>query len=43
MSEGANEVYVRCDTPESAQSFIQKSNKERNMIILKSELIIFFN
>nr|XP_050865493.1 la-related protein 7 [Vespula vulgaris]XP_050865503.1 la-related protein 7 [Vespula vulgaris] len=37
VSESANEVYVRCDTPESAQSFIQKSNKEKNMIILKDE------
>ncbi|XP_043505178.1 la-related protein 7-like isoform X2 [Polistes fuscatus] len=37
VSEGASEVYVRCDTPESAQSFVQKSNKENNMVILKDE------
>ncbi|XP_047368970.1 la-related protein 7 [Vespa velutina] len=37
VSESANEVYVRCDTSESAQFFIQKSNKEKNMIILKDE------
>lgn len=37
VSEGASEVYVRCDTPESAQSFIKKSNKDQNMKILKDE------
>ncbi|XP_046838555.1 la-related protein 7 [Vespa crabro] len=37
VSESANEVYVRCDTSESAQFFIQKSNKEKNMVILKDE------
>ncbi|XP_015184861.1 PREDICTED: la-related protein 7 [Polistes dominula] len=37
VSEGASEAYVRCDTPESAQSFVQKSNTENNMVILKDE------
>ncbi|XP_014616882.1 PREDICTED: la-related protein 7 [Polistes canadensis] len=37
VSEGASEVYVRCDTPESAQSFVQKSNKENNMVVLKDD------
>ncbi|KAI4491015.1 hypothetical protein M0802_010518 [Mischocyttarus mexicanus] len=37
VSQETNEVYVRYDTPESAQSFVEKSNKENNMVILKDE------
>ncbi|KAK2579111.1 hypothetical protein KPH14_001282 [Odynerus spinipes] len=37
VSESASEAYVRCDTPESAQSFVKKSNEEQNMTILKDE------
>lgn len=37
VSEGGSEVYVRHDTPESAKSFVQKSNETQNMTILKDE------
>nr|XP_033196841.1 la-related protein 7 [Bombus vancouverensis nearcticus]XP_033196842.1 la-related protein 7 [Bombus vancouverensis nearcticus]XP_033196844.1 la-related protein 7 [Bombus vancouverensis nearcticus]XP_033196845.1 la-related protein 7 [Bombus vancouverensis nearcticus] len=37
VEDGSCFAYVRCDTSEAAQAFIQKSDEERNMRILEGE------
>ncbi|CAL7952130.1 unnamed protein product [Xylocopa violacea] len=37
VDDGSYLAYVRCDTNEAAQTFIQKSNEERLMTILEGE------
>ncbi|XP_043604311.1 la-related protein 7 [Bombus pyrosoma] len=37
IEDGSCFAYVRCDTSEAAQAFIQKSDEERNMRILEGE------
>ncbi|XP_029045172.1 la-related protein 7-like [Osmia bicornis bicornis] len=37
VENGSYIAYVRCDTSEAAQTFTQKSDKERNMAVLEGE------
>lgn len=37
VEDGSCFAYVRCDTSEAAQAFIQKSDEERNMRILEGK------
>lgn len=45
VTHGSCEAYVRCDTAEAAQSFVQKSYEGRCLTILKGEYIrrLYFN
>lgn len=40
VENGSYTAYVRCDTSEAAQTFTQKSDKEKNMAILEGNKIV---
>lgn len=41
IAEGSFLAFVRCDTPEGAQTLAQKSDEERHMTILEGKVVIY--
>lgn len=41
VTAGSCEAYIRCDTAEAAQIFVQKSYEGRRLVVLKGKIYVF--